>query len=44
MEVAENLRLAGKNVTLIEALDQVMSPFDYDMAQILHKEILGSWY
>ena len=40
MEVAENLRLAGKNVTLIEALDQVMSPFDYDMAQILHKEIL----
>ncbi|MGB4005920.1 MAG: FAD-dependent oxidoreductase, partial [Halanaerobiales bacterium] len=40
VEVAENLRLAGKNVTLIEALDQVMSPFDYDMAQILHKEIL----
>ena len=40
VEVAENLRLAGKKVTLIEALDQVMSPFDYDMAQILHKEIL----
>lgn len=40
VEVAENLRLAGKRVTLIEALDQIMSPFDYDMAQILHKEML----
>src|SRR5690554_3745735 len=39
VEVAENLHLAGKNVSLIEALDQVMSPFDYDMAQILHKEL-----
>ncbi len=39
MEVTENLHLAGKNVSLIEALDQVMSPFDYDMAQILHKEL-----
>lgn len=40
VEVAENLRLAGKNVSLIEALDQIMSPFDYDMAQILHKEMI----
>lgn len=40
VEVAENLRLAGKNVSLIEALDQIMAPFDYDMAQILHKEML----
>jgi len=39
LEVAENLHLAGKNVALIEALDQIMSPFDYDMAQILHKEV-----
>lgn len=39
VEVAENLHLAGKNVSLIEALDQIMSPFDYDMAQILHKEL-----
>lgn len=39
VEVAENLRLAGKNVTLIEALDQIMAPFDYDMVQILHKEM-----
>lgn len=40
VEVAENLRKAGKNVSLIEALDQIMAPFDYDMAQILHKEMI----
>lgn len=39
-EVAENLRLAGCNVSLIEALNQVMNPLDYDMAQILHKEMV----
>src|SRR5690606_1207922 len=42
LEVAENLRLAGINLTLIEALDQVMAPFDYDMVQILHKEIMDN--
>lgn len=40
MEVAENLELAGYEVTLVEALNQVMAPFDYDMAQILHKEMM----
>ena len=40
IEVAENLRLAGKNVSLIEAQDQILSPFDYDMVQILHKEMM----
>jgi NADPH-dependent 2,4-dienoyl-CoA reductase/sulfur reductase-like enzyme/rhodanese-related sulfurtransferase len=40
VEVTENLRSAGKNVSLIEAMDQIMAPFDYDMAQILHKEML----
>lgn len=40
LEVAENLRLSGKHVTLVEAANQVMVPFDYDMAQILHKEIM----
>ena len=39
VEVAENLRLAGKNVSLIEAMSQIMAPFDYDMAQLLHKEV-----
>lgn len=40
IEVAENLKEAGYNVTLIEAARQIMRPFDYDMVQILHKEIL----
>lgn len=40
IEVTENLKLAGKQVTLVEAADQVMAPFDYDMAQILHKELI----
>lgn len=39
VEVAENLQEAGYNVTLIEAMDQIMKPFDYDMVQILHKEM-----
>lgn len=39
IEVAENLRMAGKKVSLVEFADQVMAPFDYDMAQMLHKEI-----
>lgn len=39
LEVAENLRRAGKNVTVVEGADQVMAPFDKDMAQILHKEL-----
>lgn len=39
MEVAENLKEAGYNVTLIEAANQVMRTFDEDMVQILHKEL-----
>lgn len=39
VEVAENLREAGYNVSLIEGTDQILRPFDYDMVQILHKEI-----
>ncbi len=39
MEVAENLKEAGYNVTLIEASSQVMRTFDEDMVQILHKEL-----
>ena len=39
-EVAENLCESGRNVTLIEAMPQIMMPFDFDMAQILHKEML----
>ena len=39
IEVAENLKDAGYNVTLIEAMEQILRPFDYDMVQILHKEL-----
>lgn len=40
VEVAENLKLSGHDVTLVEFADQVMAPYDYDMAQILHKEMV----
>ncbi|MDR5587047.1 FAD-dependent oxidoreductase [Clostridium aquiflavi] len=39
VEAAENLRKAEYNVSLIEATKQILKPFDYDMVQILHKEI-----
>ena len=39
VEIAENFIHSGKNVALIEALDQVMQPFDFDMAQIIQKEL-----
>ena len=39
LEMAENLRHAGLNVSLIEAADQVMAPLDYEMAQLLHENI-----
>lgn len=40
LEVAENLRLAGKNVTLVEAMDQVMVRLDPDIVQLVHRELL----
>lgn len=40
LEMAENLHHAGIEVSLIEAMDQVMAPLDYEMAQILHENIL----
>lgn len=39
VEVAENLRNAGYNVSLVEGTEQILRPFDYDMVQILHKEL-----
>ncbi|WP_217587184.1 FAD-dependent oxidoreductase [Lentibacillus saliphilus] len=40
VEVAENLNMAGYNVSLVEFANQIMAPFDYDMAQLLHKEMM----
>lgn len=42
MEVAENLRTAGLNVALVGRNEQVMPPFDHDMAQYLQKELLDN--
>lgn len=39
LEMAENLHAAGLEVSLIEALDQVMAPLDYEMARVLHGEL-----
>jgi len=40
IEVMENLVEAGRQVSLVEALPQVLNQFDYDMVQILHNEIM----
>ena len=40
LEMAENLHQAGLFVSLIEAMDQVMAPFDYELSQLLHENIL----
>ncbi|MBQ7246307.1 MAG: FAD-dependent oxidoreductase [Firmicutes bacterium] len=42
IEVAENLAEAGKTVRLIEGMPQILAPFDEDMVQILHKELLDN--
>ena len=39
LEMAENLNARGIKVSLVEALDQVMAPFDPDMAEVLHHNI-----
>ncbi|KXS48083.1 MAG: FAD-dependent pyridine nucleotide-disulfide oxidoreductase [Halanaerobium sp. 4-GBenrich] len=39
VEIAENFIHSDKNVALVEAMDQVLNPFDFDMAQIIQKEL-----
>ncbi len=39
IEMAENLVDRGIKVTLVEMLNQVMAPLDFDIAQILHKHM-----
>lgn len=39
IEVAENLRKLGIGVTLVEAAEQLMAPFDSDMASFIHAEV-----
>lgn len=40
VEAMENLHAAGYKISLIDMAPQVMLPFDEDMAQLLHKEII----
>ncbi|MEL7649936.1 MAG: FAD-dependent oxidoreductase [Sedimentibacter sp.] len=39
LEVAENLHAAGLHVTVAEAMDQVMAPVDYEMAQLVQNNM-----
>ena len=39
LEMAENLYEKGIKVSIVEMLDQVMAPVDFDMAQILHEHM-----
>mgnify|MGYP001067337177 FL=1 len=41
LEIMENLKERGLEVTLIEAANQVMRPIDFDMVQIVHQEIVS---
>ncbi len=40
VEVAENLKEAGFCVNLVEAENQILRQFDYDIVQIMHKEMM----
>lgn len=39
LEMAENLKEKGMNVTIVQLMDQVMAPLDKDMASIVHNYI-----
>lgn len=39
IEMTENLRRLGITVSLVEMLNQVMAPFDFEMAQLIHKTL-----
>lgn len=42
LEVAENLHHAGINVTVAEAMDQVLAPLDYEMAQLVQNNMVSN--
>jgi NADPH-dependent 2,4-dienoyl-CoA reductase/sulfur reductase-like enzyme len=39
LEMAENLRKVGCEVAVVEMLNQVMAPIDYEMAQLVHENL-----
>lgn len=42
VETAENLKMAGISVALVEGSSQILLPFDSDMVQIFHKEMMDN--
>ena len=40
MKLAVNLKEAGYQVALVEAMPQILRTYDHDMAQIIQKELL----
>lgn len=40
VEVAENLKELGKDVTIIDMAAQVLAPLDYEFAQLVHKKLI----
>lgn len=41
IEMAENLHALGMEVSIVEMLDQVMGPIDFEMAEIVHEHLLA---
>ena len=39
LEMAENLRALGMEVTIVQLLDQLMTPFDPEMAALIHTQL-----
>lgn len=39
LEMAENLHVLGIEVSIVEMLDQVMAPVDFEMAEMVHEHI-----
>ena len=42
LEMAENLHNLGLKVSIVEMLDQVMTPLDFEMAEIVHEHLLAN--
>jgi len=42
LEMAENLIEKGLKVTIVEMLDQIMPPLDFEMASLVHQHIIDS--
>jgi NADPH-dependent 2,4-dienoyl-CoA reductase/sulfur reductase-like enzyme/TusA-related sulfurtransferase/rhodanese-related sulfurtransferase len=42
LEMAENLMSMGLEVTIVEMLDQIMPPLDFEMVSIVHQHVIDS--